>query len=68
MHVHVHVLRSHYQRDGGDVQGTSASRSSLARAENAQTGMSLRTRSFVGSHSHIAMRKSGDLDSRSQMN
>ena len=69
LHVHVHVLNSHDRRDGddrGDVQGTSASRSSLARAGNGQTGMSLRTRSFVGSHGHIAMRKSGDLGSRSQ--
>ena len=69
MHVRVHVLRSHNQRDGdrGVVQGTSVSRSSLARAGNAQIDTSLRTRSFDESQSHVAMIRSDDLDARSQV-
>lgn len=69
MHVRVHVLRSHNQRDGdrGVVQGTSVSRSSLARVGNAQIDTSPRTRSFDESHSHVAMRKSDYLGGRSQV-
>jgi hypothetical protein len=65
----LHVLHFHDQRDGDrdDVQGTSVSRSSLVRAGNAQIDTSPRTRNFDGSHSHIAMRKSDDLDARSQV-
>jgi hypothetical protein len=68
--LHVHALRSHDQRDSdhGDVQGTSVSRSSLARAGNAQTDTSPPTRSSDVSHSHIAKRKSDGLGSRSQVN